>query len=104
MNPNICKENFSSVLGCDTLFTRCQNGYLRELVDDHKNTIMTMFGGLKPSYVIHGYGLPGIFWCRERSVQPMLLNRHFSDGTGSARPNVLADIMSNIGPIEMLLK
>ena len=45
MNPNMLKEELSSGLEYDTLFAWCQNGHLREPTDDHKDTIMTMFGG-----------------------------------------------------------
>jgi len=45
MNPNMRKEEPSSGFGCDTLFTWFQNGHLIELSDNHKNTIVTMFGG-----------------------------------------------------------
>jgi hypothetical protein len=47
MNPNMLKEELSSGFGCDTLLTWCQNGHLRELIDNHKDTIITMLGGGK---------------------------------------------------------
>jgi hypothetical protein len=47
MNPNMRKEYFSSDLSYDTLFIGCQNGHLREPIDDQKNTIVTMFDGEK---------------------------------------------------------
>jgi hypothetical protein len=48
MNLKLCKEEFSSGLGCDTPYIGCQSGHLREPIDDQKSTIMTMFGGGTP--------------------------------------------------------
>jgi hypothetical protein len=47
MNPNTIKEEPRSGLDCDTLFTWCQNFHLREPIVNHKDTIMTIFGGGK---------------------------------------------------------
>jgi len=44
MYPHSFKEEFGSVLYCDTLLTYCQYNHLRKFVHDHKYTIITMFG------------------------------------------------------------
>jgi hypothetical protein len=44
MNPNMLKEEISSGLGCDTLLAGCQNCHLRESINHHKETVITMFG------------------------------------------------------------
>jgi hypothetical protein len=55
-----------------------------------------MFGGGKPWHVIHGDRLLGIFGCRERSVQPLLLDVWLSYGKGNAWLYVLVDVMSKV--------
>lgn len=52
-------EEFGSGFCCDTLLVGCQNGHLRESVDDHENTLISLFGGRKAQHVIHGDGFPG---------------------------------------------
>jgi hypothetical protein len=39
------KEEFCSGLNYDTLFKWFQDGHHREMINDNKNTMMTMFGG-----------------------------------------------------------
>ena len=73
------KEEASSDLSCDTIFIWCQNGHLREPIENQKDIITTMLGAGKTSHVIHGDQLPGFVWDRERSVQPLLLDGWFSN-------------------------
>jgi hypothetical protein len=84
-------------------FTVYQNGHLRESIDDQKNTIMTIFCGGKNLHA-HGDKLLGLIWYRERSSKPLLLDGRLSDGIGNAQPDVLVDVMSKLGKVEMILK
>jgi len=45
--PLSFKEEFSSGFGYDILLAGCHNGHLSELIDDHKNTIISMLIGRK---------------------------------------------------------
>jgi hypothetical protein len=47
MNLKILKDYLSSGFDYDTLLTWCQNGHLRESIENHKDTIVTMLGGGK---------------------------------------------------------
>jgi hypothetical protein len=44
MNSNMLKEEIGSGLGCDTLLVGCQNCHLRESINDHEDTIITILG------------------------------------------------------------
>jgi hypothetical protein len=44
MNPNTLKEDLSIDLGCDALLVGCENFHLRESINNHEETIITMLG------------------------------------------------------------
>ena len=45
--PHSFKEEFNSGFCCDILLADRHNGHFRELVDDHKNTVISMLSGRK---------------------------------------------------------
>ena len=45
--PHSFKEEFRSGFYCDILLASCHNGHLREIVDDHKNTVIAMLSRRK---------------------------------------------------------
>ena len=44
MNPYILKEDLGHGLSCDSILAGCQNGHLRELINNHKNVVIAMLG------------------------------------------------------------
>ena len=44
MNPNMCEEDLGGGLGCVSLLAGCQNFHLRELINDHEDTVIPMLG------------------------------------------------------------
>ena len=58
----------------------------------------------KARHVIHGDGFPRSTRGRKQSIEALLLDGWFGNGTGSARSNVLPDVMSKVWPIEILLQ
>jgi hypothetical protein len=58
MNPITCKEDLSGGLNRDSLLARCQNCHLRELINDHEDTIIPILGQRKTRHVIHVYRFP----------------------------------------------
>ena len=67
--PHSFKEEFSSGLCCDILLAGHHNGHLREPVDDHKNTVISMLSGRKAWHVIHGDGFPRSNRGRQRGIE-----------------------------------
>jgi hypothetical protein len=84
MNPKMFKEHLSSGLNGGTLLSCYQDGHLRKPINDHKYTIITMLGRRWTRHVMDGYGLRGPIESRKRSVQPMIFNGVFGNGTSSA--------------------
>jgi len=98
------KEDFYSGFCCDILLAGRHTGHLQESIDDHKNTIIAMLSRRKARHVIHGYGFPRSTRGRQWSIEALLLDGRFGNGIGSARFDVLPDILSKIRPIEILLQ
>jgi hypothetical protein len=102
--PHSFKEEFSSGFCCDILLAGHHNGHLRESVDDHKNTVIAMLSRRKARHVIHRDGFPRSTGGRKRSIEALLLDGRFGNGTSSAGLDVLPDILSKVRPIEILLQ
>ena len=69
MYPHSFKEEFSSGFGYDILLAGCHNGHLREPVDDHKNTVISMLSESKALHVIRGDGFPRSTRGRQRGYR-----------------------------------
>jgi len=102
--PHSFKEEFNSGLCCGILLAGHHNGHLRESIDNHKNTIFAMLSRRKAQHVIHGDGFPRSTRGRKWSIEALILDGQFANGTGSARFDVLPNILSKIQPIEILLQ
>jgi hypothetical protein len=102
--PHSFKEEFSSGFCCDILLAGRHNGHLREFVDDHENTVISMLSRRKARHVIHGDGFPRSTRGRQWSIEALLLDGRFGNGVGSAGSDVLPDILSKVWPIEILLQ
>ena len=63
-----------------------------------------MLSKRKAQHVIHGDGFPSLTRGRRRSIEALLLDGRFGNGVGSARFDVLLNILSKIRPIEILLQ
>ena len=100
MYPHSLKEELSSGLYCDTLLVGCHDGHIREFVDDHENTIVSMLGRREACHVIHG----DIFSGMARSIHALVLDYRFGNGAGSAGYAVLRNILSKVRPIKILLQ
>jgi len=68
MYPHSFKEEFDSVLYCDTLFAGHQHSHLRKSVHDHKYTVITMLGRREARHIVHGDGFPQLASSSKRSV------------------------------------
>jgi hypothetical protein len=101
--PHSFKEEFSNGFCCDILLADCHNGYLRESIDYHENTVVAMLSRRKARHVIHGDGFPRSTRGRQRSIEALLLDGRFGNGIGSAESNVVLDILSKVWPIEIFL-
>lgn len=44
MNPNTLKEENNSGLCCDIILVGCQNGHLRDVMNNHKYTSFDILG------------------------------------------------------------
>ena len=104
MYPHSFKEEFRSGFYCDILLAGHHNGHLRESVDDHKNIVITMLSRRKARHVIHRDGFPRSTRGRKRSIEALLLDGRFGDGTSSAGLDVLPNILSKVRPIKILLQ
>jgi len=62
-----------------------------------------MLGRRKARHIIHRDGFPRLFRSRKKGVQEVLLNGWFNKDAGGARPDILANILSNIWTIKILL-
>lgn len=64
MNPKMLQEELSVGIDCDTLLAGCQNGHLRELINNHKYTVIPILGLRKTLHVIHVDGVSGLIWAK----------------------------------------
>ena len=55
-------------------------------------------------HVIHGDGCPRSTKVSPQSIEALLLDGWFGNDTGSARLDVLPDIMSKVWPVEIILQ
>jgi hypothetical protein len=53
MDPHSFKEELGSICHCDILLPGCDDVHIRKLINDHKYTIISLFGGWKAKHVIH---------------------------------------------------
>jgi len=102
--PYSFKEEFSSGFCCDILLAGHHNGHIRESIDDHKNTVISMLSRRKARHVIHRDGFPRLTGCRKQSIEALLLDGRFGNGASIVRLDVLPDILSKVRPIEILLQ
>ena len=63
-----------------------------------------MLSRRKARHVIHGDGFPRLTRGRQWSIEALLLNGWFGNGTGSVGSDVLLDVLSKVRPIEILLQ
>jgi len=104
LNQRCSKDSLVVALVVVLFLHGAKTTILEKPIDDHKDTILTMFGGGEKWHVIHGRRLMGLVWDRERTVQPSFLNAWFNNETGSAWINIMVDVLSNIWLVEILLK
>jgi hypothetical protein len=103
MYPYSFKEELGSGLCCDVLLAGNQNHHLRKVINNHKNTVISLLGGWEARHVVHGYGFPRPVRSRKRGVHAMFLSGQFDNNVGSARHDILIDLLSKFQPIEMFL-
>lgn len=75
MYPCLFKEEFGSVLYCDTFLAGFQYSHLIKFFHDQKYTVITMLGRREARQIVHGDGLSGLARIRQRSVQGLLIDR-----------------------------
>ena len=83
MNPEILKEELGHGIGHDSLLVGSQNGDIRELINNHKYAVISMFCSWQARNVIHRYGLLGLVRALQGCVHSLLLNGQFGDGIGT---------------------
>ena len=71
------------------------------MVDDQKNTVIAMLSRRKARHVIHRDGFPRSTGGRKRSIEALLLDGRFGNGTSSVGLDVLPDILSKVRTIEI---
>ena len=96
MYPHSFKEEFSSGFCCDILLAGRHYGHLRESVNDHEHIVIFMLSRRKAQHVIHGDGFPRLTRGRKRSIEALLLDGWFGNGTGSAGLDVLPNVLSKV--------
>ena len=84
MYPHSFKEEFSSGFYYDILLVGCHNGHLRESINDHENTVISMLSRRKARHVIHGDEFLKLTRVRKRSIEALLLDGWFGDDAGNA--------------------
>ena len=104
MYPHSFKEEFSIGFYRDILLAGHHNGHLREYVDDHRNTVISMLSRSKTRHVIHGDGFPRSTRGTKWSIEALLLDGRFGNGATSAGLDALPGILSKVRPIEILLQ
>ena len=92
MYPHSFKEEFSSGLHCASH----HNGHLRESIDDYKNIVISMLSRRNSQHVIDGDGFPRLTRGRKRSIEALLLDGRFGNGTGNAGSDVLPYILLKV--------
>ena len=73
-------------------------------MNDHKHTVVAVLSRRKARHVIHGDGFPRSARGRQWSIEALILDGWFGNGVGSARSDVLIDVLSKVQPIEILLQ
>jgi hypothetical protein len=63
-----------------------------------------MLSRRKAQHVIHGDGFPRLTRGRKQSIEALLLDGRFGNGTRSEGLDVLPDILSKVQPIEILFQ
>ena len=63
-----------------------------------------MLSRRKDRHVVHGDGFPRSTRGRKCSIEALLIDGWFGNGTGSARSDVLPNALSKVRPIEILLQ
>jgi hypothetical protein len=53
MYPDSFKEELGNDLYCDALFASGQNHHLGKAINNHKNTVISPFGGRKAQHEVH---------------------------------------------------
>jgi hypothetical protein len=97
------EEELGSDLRYNTLLASSQNGHLRESINNHEYTVISMLGGGETRHVVHRDGFPGPDGSRQRGVQSFFFNGWLGNGAGSAGSDILTNILSKLWPIEILL-
>jgi hypothetical protein len=103
MYPYLFKEELGSGFCCDTLLASNQNRHLRKAIDNHKNIVISPLGGWEAQHVVHSGGFPWSDSSRKRGVQALFLSGWFGNSTGSARPDILVDLLSKFWLVEFFL-
>ena len=104
MCPHSFKEEFRSGFCCDIILAGRHNGHLQESVHDHESKVFSMLSRRKARHVIHGDGFPRSTRGRYRSIEALLLDGRFGNGSSSEESDVLPNIMSKVRSIEILLQ
>lgn len=98
------KKELTHGLSYYSLPTGGHNGHLQEMTKNHEKTVIVMLGWGEALHVIHRDGVLGPIRSQHGGVQPILLNGRLSDGVGSTRSDILADILLELWPIKILLQ
>jgi hypothetical protein len=69
------------------------------VINNHKNTVISLLGGCKDQNVVHLDGFPWLVRGRKRGVQALILSGQFGNISVSAGPDILTHIMSKFPPI-----
>jgi hypothetical protein len=104
MYSNSFKEELGSGLYCVVLLVGGHNRHLRKAINNHKNTVISPLSGREAQHVVHGDGFPWPVKSRRRGVQALFLSGQFGNSAGSARPDILVDLLSKFRPVEMFLQ
>jgi hypothetical protein len=103
MCPDSFKEELGSGLCCDALIAGNQNRHLRKMINNHKNTVISPLGGWEARHVVHCDVFPWLVRSRKRGVETLFLSGQFGNSAGSARPDILVDLLLKFRPVEMFL-
>ena len=104
MYPHSFEEEFGNFLCYDTLLAHRQYRHLRKSIHNQKYTSITLLGGREPKQIVHANGFPWLAGSRHRSVQSLLLDGWFCNGTNNAGSNIFSNILSEYWPIKILLR
>jgi hypothetical protein len=53
MDPHSFKEDLGCICHCDILLTGCDDDHLRQPINDHKHTVISLLGGRQARHLIH---------------------------------------------------